>query len=261
MICPECRSAKMTVVKTMVLAGATKRLVECPCGIRCETEETVIRRLPAAQPPGNAQVTASQPPGNPPATKAGAISGSDSSLPPEPLSNPDQTQTPARVKKPAEPNYTAAFEAVWAGCDRRGVKFPAFKAWEKCGKPPAEQVVAVWKAYLASLEEWRSPQDVSTWLNARGHTQEWTSAKKPPKESRCGFHRAFGARGKRPPAGWFADCPECRHARAAAGTRQSDASPVVDLVAATEAKLAKDRNVRLPTPEELAELRSARGAP
>jgi hypothetical protein len=34
-------------------------------------------------------------------------------------------------------------------------------------------VVTAWKAYLSSLEEWRSPKDLSSWLNINGHLQRW----------------------------------------------------------------------------------------
>jgi hypothetical protein len=34
-------------------------------------------------------------------------------------------------------------------------------------------VVTAWNAYTASLEEWRSPKDTSSWLNINGHKQRW----------------------------------------------------------------------------------------
>src|SRR5438477_159504 len=57
MLCPEC-SSRTSVIKTVVVPSRTIRLRECPCGVRAETEEKVIRRLPMTpatvrQPPGN----------------------------------------------------------------------------------------------------------------------------------------------------------------------------------------------------------------
>jgi hypothetical protein len=41
-------------------------------------------------------------------------------------------------------------------------------------------VLPVWTAYLASLEEWRSPKDLSSWLNVGGHLQQWEPRKVSP---------------------------------------------------------------------------------
>jgi hypothetical protein len=78
----------------------------------------------------------------------------------------------------AEFVYPKAFEEVWEGCDRKGGKGAALKAWGK-SKPPASLVVPAWKRYVASLEDWRNPQDVSTWLNQRGWLSEYVPFVKP----------------------------------------------------------------------------------
>jgi hypothetical protein len=84
-------------------------------------------------------------------------------------------------------------------------------------------------------------------------------AKKPTPNSYCHFHRAPGTRGKRPPAGWIADCPECKHARAGSAGRASEPTSVTDLAAQTAAKLARDRATVPATAEQIAELRRQGG--
>ena len=144
---------------------------------------------------------------------------------------------------------------MWRETGRRGLKDAAHRFWVKQGKPPAIEVVAAWKSYLLSLEDWRSPKDLSGWLNLKGHKQEWIPATKPTADTRCHFHRSPGTNGKRPPAGWFAGCPECKHARAGTSTRTGSPSSIADLAAETEKRLAAQRNVTPATPEQLAELR------
>lgn len=74
--------------------------------------------------------------------------------------------------------YPPEFEEIWSGCDRKGGKHDALKAWKK-SKPPAAKVIASWKLYVASLEDWRQPKDVSTWLNARGWLEDYKPYQKP----------------------------------------------------------------------------------
>lgn len=76
--------------------------------------------------------------------------------------------------------YPDAFESLWIGCDRKGSKFDAHKAWVKVGRPEWGMVVSSWKRYVASLEEWRNPKDVATWLRARGYLEEYTAFTKTP---------------------------------------------------------------------------------
>lgn len=245
MNCPEC-DFKLEVVKTMVLGSVTQRLRECACGCRFLTVEKVLKKLP---------VTPSQPTANTQPTPLQTVAlSSDYSLPvSDPIPPPPGNPIRARVEsvKPLE------FEQLWRETGRRGHKEQAFTAWQKQGKPPALEVIAAWKFYLASLEDWRSPKDLSGWLKLKGHKQEWTPAKKLPQDMRCHFHRSPGTLGKRPPAGYFAACPECKHARAGGGTRTGDPATMTDLVASTERKLAAARAINPATREQLEELRSA----
>jgi hypothetical protein len=176
-------------------------------------------------------------------------SGSDQA-PSEP---PDQT--PARVK--AAPKYDAAFEREWEGTRKLGSKLNAFKAWVALGKPAFAESWAAW----SKLDGWRRGfvPHVSTWLNDRRFEQKPAEAAKPPADTRCHFHRAPGTRGKRPPAGWIADCPECKHGRAGSAGRASEPTSVTDLAAQTEARLARARAVVPATAEQIAELRRQGG--
>lgn len=92
--------------------------------------------------------------------------------------------------------YPKAFEEVWEGCDRKGGKGAAFKAWGK-SKPPASLVAPAWKRYVASLEEWRNPQDVSTWLNERGWLNEYVPYAKPGGQPPAKKSESFEERKRR----------------------------------------------------------------
>src|SRR6185295_16044897 len=84
----------------------------------------------------------------------------------------------------------------------------------------------------------------STWLNDR----EWEdpTTRPSPVDQRCYFHRLPGTARKRPPQNEYVDsCPECRHVKAANGTRQADPAPFRPPAAPKS----------LPTAAELAALR------
>jgi hypothetical protein len=84
---------------------------------------------------------------------------------------------PARAKT-AAPLYPRTFEIVWEQSGRRGSKFKAFKAWELVGKPGWDAMGCPWASYLVSERPAAGfVQDLSTWLRARGHTQEWEPAR------------------------------------------------------------------------------------
>lgn len=241
MTCPDC-GVRLEVVKTLVLADATQRLRQCQCGSRFVTVEKLLKRLPATapQPPGNDPATASQP------REKSIGSGS---LPPD--SNPDVADLPERAR---ELDYPAEFETIWAETGRRGHKEPACKAWKKKGKPAAALVVPAWNAYKASLEEWRNPKDLSSWLNINGHRQEWIPRAPKPADTRCAFHKLPGTRGKLPRQGQIVGCPECKHSAAALASREAVPTPIAD--ALSSAKWSG----KYPTPEEMAEISGKRSA-
>lgn len=184
MNCPEC-DCRMAVVKTMVLPGQTLRMQECACGIRCESAEKVIRRLPVApatvrQPARNGPGAA----GNPPATAGGVggglPSGSVQGSLPDPNCDPDQEViTPSdQTRVRAHVDYPIEFENLWERTGKRGTKLAARKAWEKAGNPSWVQVQEAWRAYLLSDRPVRlgAIKDLSTWLNGDCHKQEWPPA-------------------------------------------------------------------------------------
>lgn len=118
--CPECGS-KMSIKDTGHGGGMTFRVAECLCGIRIETQESQIRRLPARM-PGMAP-TGNRPPektGNVqgPATEqadrergqARGVSGSSGSLFPEPdLGSPGD---PKRARVSAEERLAPVIAAL-----------------------------------------------------------------------------------------------------------------------------------------------------
>jgi len=82
----------------------------------------------------------------------------------------------ARARRNRDAEYTEEFERLWTGCDRRGHKEPAARAYVERGRPPVDDVIAAWKAYKASLPSWRNPKDVSAWLRIKGHLQVYQAA-------------------------------------------------------------------------------------
>jgi hypothetical protein len=69
--------------------------------------------------------------------------------------------------------YTEDFETLWTATGRHGHKEPAARAYAAAGSPDPARAAIAWTAYLASLEEWRSPKDLSSWLGINGHLQQY----------------------------------------------------------------------------------------
>lgn len=182
----------------------------------------------------------------------GGVLSSDSDLSQtNQASSKPQSQTRPRVETPA-------FAAFYEAYPRKKARPDAFKAWisEGCEAIAAE-VTAGLLSHTPELRG-REPDKVpypASWLRDR----EWADPVLAPRaaDMRCHFHRAPGTLGKRPPAGWFASCPECKHARAGGGTRTGEPATVTDLVASTERRLAAQRDIKPATREELEQLRSA----
>ncbi len=144
----------------------------------------------------------------------------------ETLSSPLVSSDPVH----SPPEYPIAFECVWKGTGKRGSKHKAHQAWVKVGKPHWGPVVEpAWGAYLKSERPVAGfVQDLSTWLNGRGHTQEWPEATKAPPASTgsatrtvyCGFHDSKFNQGKRAPR-HDPNCPACKEWQAANRARES----------------------------------------
>jgi len=119
-----------------------------------------------------------------------SYSSQDLSSPQESDPNPESVVNPKRAHVKAKRRvveYSPEFERLWEATGK-GHKEPAMKAWVAAGKPDVDEVTTAWKAYLASLDDWRSPKDLSSWLNINGHKQMWrpfVKAAKPvaPAES------------------------------------------------------------------------------
>lgn len=173
-----------------------------------------------------------------PVAKSAIYSGSDpissGSDPSGSLSSPIGSQgvDPARVK-PID--YPENFEILWEQTGRRGGKYLAFKAWKKLGKPSWTEVQAPWRAYLLS-ERPRAGfvKDLSSWLNGRGHEQDWQPAKGAAVDARCDWHR----KGSRRPSNFpKPGCPDCKHHAARARTRSGEPVDIGAIAAQKSAEL------------------------
>ncbi len=284
MTCQDC-GLLLPVDQTIRADDVDTRIHTCACGSRWMSETRVVRRLSSTKPragtssapistplipAGNPSAHKSDPPAGaqPPVATAGGVGGglpsgliSDPDSHPSSLGNPDQT--PARVKRRKDAE-TPAFVAFYTVYPRKEARPRAWSAWVAQGcEAIADQV-------MRGLTDWqpefsrRTAKDPSTvphpasWLNAR-QWQDAPPAPPKPKDTRCAFHLNWNNNGRKPPGGWYAECPECKHARAALTGRQGDAAPVRDLVAETEAKLAAQRGVKPASSDELAALRAERG--
>lgn len=99
---------------------------------------------------------------------------------PSPISQGDPDRGRARSKGGAI-DYPKDFQILWEQTGRRGGKFDALKAWMKYGRPSWVDVQATWRAYLLSERPVAGfVKDLSSWLNGRGHQQEWLPAKRAP---------------------------------------------------------------------------------
>lgn len=70
--------------------------------------------------------------------------------------------------------YDAKFELVWLGCpERRGHKWPAYRAWAKGGRLAAEVICPIY-AKWRETDQWKRGfvPHLATWLNSRGWETE-----------------------------------------------------------------------------------------
>ncbi len=263
MTCRDCAAALPTD-QTIRGEETDMRIHTCACGSRWMSEQRITRRLLGTHKGGANGVQGPPRDGTNPRPTARGVGGAPSSgtdlgqtslAPSEPLS-----KTRPRVERPSV-QETAAFIAFYEAYPRKKQRPAALRAWVKQGcEAIADAVMAGLRAHLPELNA-REPDKVpypASWIN----DTEWKDPPLPMRaaDTRCHFHRSPGTTGKRPPAGWFSACPECKHGRAGGGSRTGEASPVADLVAATEAKLAAQRNIKPASPEQIAELRASREA-
>lgn len=279
MTCGDCGSMLPTN-QTVRASDVDIRFHTCACGSRWQSEQRIVRRLlsvgtrpvPHKGGPNRVHPSTGAPPAPDraePGTPAdgrgvgGALPSDPSSSGSNPAPSEPPDQTPARVngRRPRRGTrlvYPDAFLREWNQTTKAGSKERACDWWEANGQP---EFGAAWRRWEASAEwrqSWYTPPHVVSWLGDGRWQQDpgETRAKAPPPpDVRCAFHRAPGTRGRRPPAGWADACPECKHARAAAATREGAATSASEI---TESLLARSRP-RDPPPsrEQLHEARVA----
>lgn len=275
MKCPACKSEDHFVLETRVVSDTvTRRRNECSAAHRWSTYERVDlstlnatrsgkQPLPvapstttcSARPKETEDTTRSvQPLPVALASRSTGGKGGSVSAPISPSDpSPGLSGNPIRARERSE---TRAFVAFYEAYPRKKARPDAFKAWisEGCEAIAAE-VTAGLLRHTPELRG-REPDKVpypAHWLRGR----EWADPVLPLRAAdlRCHFHRSPGTLGKRPPAGWFASCPECKHARAGGGTRTGEPASIADLAAATEKRLAAARAVVPATREQLEDLK------
>lgn len=199
--CQDC-GTPMSLLETSHGGETTFRKMACECGSRFESEEKITRRLPPTaartrrQPPAAAEAPPPTPAAADPPFSSGGVGGGVSEGPIRPESDPNpkasQLSEPrARARRNRDAEYTEDFERLWVGCDRRGHKEPAARAYIERGRPDVDSVIAAWAAYKASLPSWRNPKDVSAWLRIKGHLQAYDPA--PPELPRTKVAVSFAA--------------------------------------------------------------------
>ena len=122
--------------------------------------------------------------------------------------------------------YPREFEVQWNATHKTGSKAKALNEWESFSRPAFGAAWTKW----ARLDSWRRGfvPHVATWLYDRRFQQEPAEPRKVPNN--------------------------------APTPRSGDPMPIRDVAAATDAKLARDRSLTPATPEQIAELKAARGA-
>lgn len=117
--------------------------------------------------------------------------------------------------------YPPEFDALWESVLKIGglgnsIKGEAFDQWHAVGKP-IEHVAERWSQYIRSLPEFQTtPKHFGRWLKARGHEQEYRSAKAAnagpsrPDPNCRGWHKGGKNTGRKHPSGRQPMCPECK---------------------------------------------------
>lgn len=249
MTCPEC-TAKMAVTKTAVMGDRTLRLCECPCGVRCQTEERITRRLPVStngricppvaangrgQPPNDRP----QPPGNPGGVGGGlspfrsdSESGSLSDLR---LDHSQESDRP-RARRRKQVEYSVEFQTFWTAYPNKTGKGEAARVWER-DKPPLPAILSAlfWqaKSHNWTKEGGKFVPLPATYLNQRRWEDSPASVTPAPPTPYCDWHR-FGNRERRA-RNPLPNCPECKHVAALnrpAVERQPSPASTADVLAA-----------------------------
>lgn len=180
MTCPGCGNEDTKVTNTYPGKAVERRLRCKVCGGRWKTKERTVRGSFVIGAIANSKPRAISSNTNSNQPISSSLSDQTPESDPNSQSSPLSNQTRARVRAIAGPSYEPEYLPIWAATDKRGDKFKGQKAWISRGRPPLEIVQPKWKQYRASLESWRNPKDLSTWLNNWGHTHEYTPAAPEP---------------------------------------------------------------------------------
>lgn len=217
------------------------RIHTCDCGSRYQSEQKIIRRLASACTYRGGANT----------YKAGVEQGSpqketkQDQVSPDPDLNPG----PSLLSVPrVEPKIVQEFETVggkpWGLSDEDEQDIRRVCP----GVDLAGEYAKVRLWLRANPTRRKTPRGmlkfISGWME-RAQNRAGTAAR--PPDPRCAFHRAMGTLGKLPRTGEVAGCPECKHVSAGRSQRVSEPSP------------PKIGDFKLPTPEELAQLRRGAG--
>jgi len=184
MTCRDCR-LPLGVEQTLKGDDVDTRIHQCACGSRWLSESRIVRRLQPTQIRGTSKARPPDKEPTSPPSSGGGFGGDPSAIPSGTTdSNPISPGNPkrARTRSNGEAiDYPKDFEILWEQTGRRGVKFNALKAWMARGRPGWVDVQAAWRAYLLSERPVAGYiKDLSSWLNGRGHQQEWAPAAKAP---------------------------------------------------------------------------------
>lgn len=155
---------------------------------------------------GRSNETRTEPPTEPPTDVPTDVPTESNSSSPSPSPEKDQippnpprggegvsAKTHARKAEPLE--YPAEFETWWAVTNKGGSKAKALEQWKRLGKPPAERLIASWRAWQKT-EKWRAgfePYPV-TWLNGRMHEQEPPAGRSAPatqQQPKPGYYKRW----------------------------------------------------------------------
>lgn len=262
MKCPGCGCNGSSVFKTIDGGKFVRRQRRCECGGQWTTSEQVERgsflviaghRRPLVATPGALVATSADSPQK-------SESGFSLSLPLADQ-NPDQTRV---SDKPPEK------QPVFVGMPlaKKGA------AWDV----PVEVDASLAEAFpsidrrieYAKAADWlranptkrKTPRGMhkflSNWFEVAQNRGRASPAR--VRDTRCAFHLNWNNRGRVPPGGVYPECPECKHARAAMGTRQGEPTAAADALAATERKVRELRDAagKTWTPDQLAEMRATR---
>lgn len=156
----------------------------------------------------------------------------------------DPDQTPARVSEPIAPAENEVFSfpvvggATWSHGDRLHVEYQA--AFPHLDLHAEYAKARAW--LVANPSKKKTPRGMPKFLFAwLERAQNAGRAAAKPADPRCYFHRTFpNVSRKHPPGRSYTEgCPDCKHLKAANGTRQSEPAPLRSIIPATREEIER----------------------